>query len=63
MKTTILPKLTPFSRVSAITLAALAFLPSQALQAADYFWSGATGTYNNPAAWGGTVLVTQCRST
>jgi fibronectin-binding autotransporter adhesin len=55
MKTTILPKLTPFSRVSAITLAALAFLPSQALQAADYFWSGATGTYNNPAAWGGTV--------
>lgn len=55
MKTTILPKLTPFSRVSAITLAALAFLPSQSLHATDYFWSGATGTYNNPAAWGGIV--------
>ncbi|HYG22688.1 MAG TPA: autotransporter-associated beta strand repeat-containing protein [Verrucomicrobiae bacterium] len=38
-------------------LAALLALTSSGLvsQAADFFWSGGTGTYNNPAAWGGTV--------
>ncbi|HET7624036.1 MAG TPA: autotransporter-associated beta strand repeat-containing protein, partial [Verrucomicrobiae bacterium] len=29
--------------------------PAVVSHAADYFWSGGTGTYNNPAAWGGKV--------
>lgn len=43
------------SRLSALTLAALAVWPAINSSAADYSWSGATGTYNNPTAWGGTV--------
>src|SRR5688572_30481651 len=36
-----------------VTLGALAFLlPATA---ADIFWSGGTGTYNNAAAWGGVI--------
>ncbi len=42
-------------RVGALTLATLALVPALTLSAADRFWSGGTGSYNNPAAWGGTV--------
>lgn len=57
MKTSIHPK--PYlPKISALTLAALSVLPALKTHAADYLWSGGTGTYNNAAAWGGTIPST-----
>ncbi len=42
-------------RLGVLTLATLALAPALTLKAADRIWSGGTGTYNNPAAWGGTI--------
>lgn len=57
MKTSIHPK--PYlPKISALTLAALSVLPALNTHAADYLWSGGTGTYNNAAAWGGTIPST-----
>jgi len=55
MKTSITSKRTGLSRLGVLTLATLAAWPATTSLATDYFWSGAAGTYNNPAAWGGTV--------
>jgi autotransporter-associated beta strand protein len=55
MKTAMTSTLGLCSRLSALTLAALAVWPAINSSAADYSWSGASGTYNNPTAWGGTV--------
>ncbi len=38
-----------------LLLTAFAGASSGVGHAAEYFWSGGTGTYNNPAGWGGTV--------
>jgi fibronectin-binding autotransporter adhesin len=55
MKT--LMKLPPgrFLRLSALTLAALAVLPTPVTHAADIFWSGDTDSYTNAVKWGGVV--------
>ncbi|MDB6123102.1 MAG: Autotransporter-associated beta strand repeat protein [Pedosphaera sp.] len=44
-----------FLRISALTLAALAVLPTPVTRAADIFWSGNTASYTNAANWGGIV--------
>lgn len=36
-------------------MATLAVSPTTVTQAADFFWSGNTGTYNNAANWGGAI--------
>ena len=38
-----------------VTLGALAVLLPATTPAADIFWSGGAGTYNNAAAWGGVI--------
>lgn len=43
------------ARLAGITLGALAVLLPATTPAADISWSGGSGTYNNPAAWGGVI--------
>jgi len=57
MKKSITAKL-HLPKFSALSLAALSVLPAVSSKAADYFWSGGTGTYNNAAAWAGTIPST-----
>jgi fibronectin-binding autotransporter adhesin len=44
-----------FYRLSALALATVAVSAATVTEAADFFWSGGTGTYNNAANWGGTI--------
>lgn len=46
---------TSVPRIGALTLAILAGVSVGSIHAADRSWSGGTGTYNNAAAWGGTI--------
>ena len=43
------------SRLSALSLAALAAMPAVVTHAADKLWTGGTASYTNAANWGGTV--------
>ena len=43
------------ARLGGATLCALAVLLPATTPAADIFWSGGTGSYNNAAAWGGVI--------